>query len=190
MGRIIATQYMSLDGVIQDPVGMEGSGLGDWTGPFSRGPTGDAFKHRELADANAMIYGRVTYDGFAAVWPLVNDPEGYAARINSLPKYVASRTLETVDWSNSSLIEGDLVDAARKIRASVDGDVLIFGSASIVHQLLPHGLVDELRLMVFPTILGRGTRLFPDGVAATLELAGNEQFDDGIVLLRYTTVQP
>ncbi|MBX9454339.1 MAG: dihydrofolate reductase family protein [Mesorhizobium sp.] len=190
MGRIIATQYMSLDGVIQDPVGMEGSGLGDWTGPFSRGPKGDAFKHRELADADAMIYGRVTYDGFAAVWPLVNDPEGYAARINSLPKYVASRTLETVDWSNSSLIEGDLVDAARKIRASVDGDVLIFGSASIVHQLLPHGLVDELRLMVFPTILGRGTRLFPDGVAATLELAGNEQFGDGIVLLRYTTVQP
>jgi dihydrofolate reductase len=185
MGRIIATQYMSLDGVIQDPVGMEGSGLGDWTGPFSRGPKGDAFKHRELADAQAMIYGRVTYDGFAAVWPFVNDPEGYAARMNRLPKYVASRTLKSTDWSNSSLIEGDLVDAVRDIRASVDGDILIFGSASIVHQLLPHGLVDELRLMVYPTILGRGTRLFPDGVPARLELAGNEQFGDGIVLLRY-----
>ncbi len=189
MGRIIATQYMSLDGIIQDPVGMEGSGLGDWTGPFSRGPKGDAFKHRELADAKAMICGRVTYDGFAAVWPFVNDPEGYAARMNRLPKYVASRTLKSTDWSNSSLIEGNLVDAARDIRASVDGDILIFGSASIVHQLLPHGLVDELRLMVYPTILGRGTRLFPDSVAARLELAGNEQFGDGIVLLRYGTAR-
>lgn len=185
MGRIIATQYMSLDGVIQDPVGMESSGLGDWTGPFSRGPKGDRFKHEELMAAKAMIYGRVTYDGFAAVWPTVNDPEGFAERMNALPKHVASRTLKSTDWNNSSLIEGDLVEAAHTIRAETDGDVLIYGSASIVHQLMPHGLVDELRLMVYPTILGRGTRLFPDGIATQLRLEGTEQFGDGIVLVRY-----
>lgn len=188
MGRIVATQYMSLDGVIQDPVGMEGSGLGDWTGPFSRGPAGDRFKHEELQAAKALIFGRITYDGFAAVWPQVNDPEGYAARMNALPKHVASRTLKGADWSNSTLIPGDLANAARAIRATTDGDVLVFGSASIVHQLLPHGLIDELRLMVYPTILGRGTRLFPDGEAARLKLESTDLFGDGIVLMRYAVI--
>lgn len=188
MGRIIVTQYMSLDGVIEDPVGMEGSGLGDWTGPFTRGPKGDRFKHEELRDAQALIFGRVTYDGFAAVWPNVDDSEGYAARMNALPKYVASRTLGTAQWNNSTLIDGDLAAAARRIRDETPGDVLIFGSASIVHQLLPHGLVDEFRLMVYPTVLGRGTRLFPKGVGTRLGLSDVETFDDGIVLMRYAVV--
>ncbi|HEV7372991.1 dihydrofolate reductase family protein [Arenibaculum sp.] len=183
--RIIVTQYASLDGVIQDPVGMEGSGLGDWTGPFTRGPEGDRFKHEELMAAGAMIFGRVTYDGFAAVWPMVDDPEGYAARMNALPKYVASRTLESASWNNSTLITGDLAEAVRDVKAGSGGDVLIFGSASIVHQLLPHGLIDEFRLMVYPTVLGRGIRLFPDGVAVRLDLVENRRFGDGIVLLRY-----
>ena len=189
MGRIIATEYMSLDGVIQDPVGMENSGLGDWTGPFSRGPKGDTFKHQELADAQALIFGRVTYDGFAAVWPQVDDPEGYARRMNSLPKHIASSTLKKLDWNNSRLIEGDLVSAAQTIRSDTDGDVLIFGSASIVHQLLPHGLIDEIRLMVYPTVLGRGTRLFPDEVAKQLALVEADQFNDGIMLLRYAAAK-
>ncbi|WP_186307281.1 dihydrofolate reductase family protein [Mesorhizobium amorphae] len=183
--KIIATQYISVDGVIQDPVGMEGSGLGDWTGPFSRGPKGDRFKHQELMNAEALILGRVTYDGFAAVWPAVNDPEGFAERINAMPKFVASRTLKTADWNNSTLIAGDLVDAATSIRAQARGDVLIYGSASIVHQLAPHGLIDEYRLMVYPTVLGRGIRLFPENHAQGLALVENEQFGDGITLLRY-----
>lgn len=188
MGRIVVTQYVSLDGVIEDPVGMEGSGLGDWTGPFARGPEGDRFKHEELAAAGAMIYGRVTYEAFAAVWPSVDDPEGYAARMNSLPKYVASRRLRSAGWNNSQLVSGDLADASRRIRASTDGDVLIFGSASVVHTLLAHGLVDEFRLMVYPTVLGRGKKLFPNGTAAQLQLAENRELGDGIVLLRYETV--
>lgn len=132
-----------------------------------------------------MIFGRVTYAGFAAVWPAVDDPEGFARRMNGLPKYVASRTLRTADWNNSTLIKGDLVAAARKIKAEAHGDVLIYGSASIVHQLMQHGLVDEFRLMVYPTVLGRGTRLFPDNLATRLALVENRQFGDGIVLLRY-----
>lgn len=183
--QIIVTEYTSLDGVIQDPVGMEGSGLGDWTGPFSRGPEGDKFKHEELSAAGALILGRVTYDGFAAVWPTIDDPEGYAGRMNSLPKYVASRTLRDANWSNSTLIAGDLVESVRAIKADTGGDILIYGSASIVHQLMPHHLIDEFRLMVYPTVLGRGTRLFPEGVSSQLRLVQNKQLDDGIVLLRY-----
>jgi dihydrofolate reductase len=183
--KIIATEYASLDGVIQDPVGMEGSGLGDWTGPFRRGPEGDRFKHEELMAADALIFGRVTYEGFAAVWPTVDDPAGFARRMNGLPKYVASKTLQSVDWSNSTLIKGDLVEAVRAIRAGSGGDVLIYGSASVIHALMPHELIDEFRLMVYPTILGRGTRWFPDGTATRLELVENRQLGDGIVLLRY-----
>lgn len=185
--KIIVTEYCSLDGVIQDPVGMEDSGLGDWTGPFSRGPQGDRFKQEELEAAEALIFGRVTYDGFAAVWPNVDDPQGFAKRMNSLPKYVASKSLERADWNNTKLIDGELVEAVKKIRAETDGDILIYGSASIVHQLMPAGLIDEFRLMVYPTILGRGTRLFPGGVAARLALIENKPLRDGIVLLRYVS---
>ncbi|HEV7276883.1 MAG TPA: dihydrofolate reductase family protein [Devosiaceae bacterium] len=183
--KLVVTQYVSLDGVIEDPVGMENSGLGNWVGPFSRGPEGDRFKHEELLAAGAMIYGRRTYEGFAAVWPTVDDKEGYARRMNALPKYVASRTLGQADWENSTLIAGDLVEAVRGIKAGASGDVLIFGSGSIVQQLMPAGLIDEFRLMVYPTVLGRGIRLFPAGVDARLQLVESRQFGDGIVLLRY-----
>ena len=164
---------------------MEGSGLGDWTGPFKRGPKGDRHKHQELMNAEALILGRVTYDGFAAVWPTVNDPEGFGERINALPKFVASKTLKRADWSNSTLIAGDLIEATKAIKARVKGDILIYGSASIIHQLAPHGLIDEYRLMLFPTVLGRGIRLFPENYAQRLALVENEQFGDGITWLRY-----
>jgi dihydrofolate reductase len=183
--RIVATNYISLDGVIQDPVGMEQSGLGNWTGPFSRGPEGDRVKHEELMAAGAVLLGRVTYDSFAAVWPTVDDAAGFARRINSLPKYVASRSLEAADWNNTSIIEEDLVDAVRRIRNEDGGDILIYGSASLVHQLIPHDLVDEFRLMIFPVVLGRGTRLFPEGFSRRLKLIDNMQMGDGIVQLTF-----
>src|SRR5690349_14530871 len=123
--RIIATDYVSLDGVIQDPVGMEGSGLGDWTGPFTRGPEGDKFKLDELRQADALLFGRLTYDGFAAVWPTVKDEAGFAKRMNSLPKYVASRTLKNATWNNSTIIGWDLVGEVKSLRAQEGGDVLI-----------------------------------------------------------------
>lgn len=181
--RIIATDYMSLDGVIQDPVGMEESGLGDWTGPFSRGPEGDKFKHEELTQADALLFGRVTYDGFAAVWPLVKDD--FAERMNSLPKYVASHTLKKATWNNTTIIGWDLLGEVKSLKAESGGDILIYGSASIVHALMPQRLVDEYRLMVYPIVLGRGKRLFPSGTQSVMTLAECRTFNDGIVLLRY-----
>lgn len=183
--KIIATNYVSLDGVIQDPVGMEGSGLGDWTGPFTRGPEGDKFKLDELRQADALIFGRLTYDGFAAVWPTVKDPDGFAERMNSLPKYVASRSLKSATWNNSTIIGNDLVNEVKALKAKPGADILIYGSASIVHELMPRRLVDEYRLMVYPIVLGRGKRLFPNGTQSVLTLAECRTFNDGIVLLRY-----
>ena len=186
--KIIVTDYISLDGVIEDPVGMEDSGLGNWTGPFNRGPEGDRFKLEELLAADCLIFGRKTYDAFAAAWPHVKDETGLADRMNSLPKYVASSTLKQAAWGESTIWNGDIVSAAKALKAKGlgDGDGLIYGSASVVHQLASAGLIDEYNLMVYPTILGAGKHLYPDGVASQLKLAECKQFEGGIVLLRYT----
>lgn len=188
MKKIVVTDYISLDGVIEDPVGMENSGLGNWTGPFTRGPEGDKFKHEEIFAADALIFGRTTYEAFASAWPNVHDEAGYADRMNQLPKYLASSTLKDASWGPTTIWNGDMVAAARALKARSDGDgeILIFGSASIVHQLAPHGLVDEYRLMVYPAILGAGKRLFPDGTKSQLSLAECKQLGDGIVMMRYT----
>lgn len=183
--KIMVTEYISLDGVIEDPVGMENSGLGNWTGPFSRGPEGDRFKLEELLAADCLIFGRVTYDAFAAAWP--QQKNDFANCMNSLPKYVASSTLKKATWEKSTIWNGDIVSAARSLKAQSDGEALIYGSASIVHQLAPAGLIDEYRLMIYPTILGGGKRLFVDGTKSMLSLAESRQLGGGIVLLRYRT---
>lgn len=183
--KIVVTEYMSLDGVIEDPVGMEESGLGNWTGPFSRGPEGDRFKHEELMQADSLIFGRVTYAAFAAAWPHIKDQAGYADRINNLPKIVASSTLKEPGWGPTEVWNGDLVAAAKAYRDKGEGMALIFGSASVIHQLAPAGLIDEYRLMVYPTILGAGKRLFGAGAKRQLSLAESRPFGGGIVLLRY-----
>jgi dihydrofolate reductase len=183
--NIIVTQYISLDGVIEDPVGMEDSGLGDWTGPFSRGQEGDRFKHDELFGSDALLLGRATYDAFAAVWPLVTDETGFAERINAMPKYVASNTLGQASWNNSTILSGNAADRVRALKDEPGGDILVFGSVALVHSLLQHGLIDAFNLMVYPTVLGRGKRLFSDGFAAMLTLAESRQLGGGIVLLRY-----
>jgi dihydrofolate reductase len=181
--RIVVTQYTSLDGVIEDPVGMEGSGLGDWTGPFTRGPAGDAFKDAELAEADAMIYGRRTYDGFAAVWPTV--PGAFAERMNGLPKYLASRTISQPEWSNTMLMGPDIAAAAAELKQNYRRNILIYGSASVCHELARYDLIDEYALMVYPVVLGRGIRQFPDGLHIDLALIESRSFNEGIVLLRY-----
>ena len=186
--KIIVTNYISLDGVIEDPVGMENSGLGNWTGPFKRGPAGDKFKHDELFAAEAMIYGRTTYDAFAAAWPHVKDDTGFADRMNKLPKYMATSTRTSANWGPTTIWNGDLAAMTSAVKAEGNGDVLIYGSASVVHQLAPHGLIDEYRLMIYPTVLGAGKRLFPDGAKSQLRLAECQQLGDGIVLVRYTAV--
>ncbi|MGI0016387.1 MAG: dihydrofolate reductase family protein [Nitrososphaera sp.] len=183
--KIVVSQYASLDGVIEDPVGMENSGLGNWIGPFERGPKGDQFKHEELWASTAVLLGRKTYDGFAAVWPTVNTE--FAARINSLPKYVASSTLTKADWNNSTVLADDVMGLIGKLKKDGQGDILVYGSASLVHAMLPLELVDEVRLMVYPTVLGRGKRWFPEGWKSQMHLSECMTFGSGIVLLRYAT---
>ena len=185
--KIVVTEYISLDGVIEDPVGMENSGLGNWTGPYSRGPEGDRFKLEELLAADCLIFGRATYDAFTASWPHVKDDTGLADRMNSLPKYVASNTLKQATWGESTIWNGDIVCAAQALKAEGHGEALIYGSASVVHQLASASLIDEYRLMVYPIILGAGKRLYPEGARSKLQLAECKQFGDGIVLLRYPT---
>jgi dihydrofolate reductase len=188
-GRLVVTEYVSLDGVIEDPVGMEGTGLGDWTGPFKRGPEGDKFKHEELFACDAVLLGRRTYEGFAAVWPTVKDETGFAQRMNSLPKFVASKTIKTADWSNSTVLRGSVAEEVTRLKDQTARDILVYGSAAVVHALMPHGLVDQFRLMVYPTILGHGKRLFPDGIKAALRLVECKRLGSGIVLLRYDATQ-
>jgi dihydrofolate reductase len=183
--KIVVTEYISLDGVIEDPVGMENSGLGNWTGPFNRGSEGDRFKLEELLAADALILGRKTYDAFAAVWPYMKDEAGMGDRMNSLPKYVASSTLKQASWGETKIWNGDIVSATKALKASGQGEALIYGSASVVHQLAAAGLIDEYRLMVYPTILGTGKRLYQNGTSSPLQLAECKQLGDGIVLLRY-----
>jgi len=184
--KIIVTEYISLDGVIEDPVGMENSGLGNWTGPFSRGPEGDRFKLEELLAADCLIFGRATYEAFATAWPHMKDETDMADRMNSLRKYVASSTLKQANWGESTIWDGDIVSAAKALKAEAHGEALIYGSASVIHQLASAGLIDEYRLMVYPTILGAGKRLYPEGAVSKLQLAECKQLGGGIVLLRYT----
>ena len=186
MSRIIATQYISLDGVIEDPVGMENSGLGNWVGPYSRGPEGDKFKDDELKNAAAVVLGRRTYDGFAAVWPTLDIPA--AVRMNALPKYLASRTITAPEWNNTTLLGADLIQSVRQLKASIDGNIVIYGSASVCHALIAADLIDEIALMVYPVVLGRGIRLFPDGIRVGMEAIENQPLGGGIVLLRYRTM--
>ncbi len=188
--RIVVSQYVSVDGVIEDPVGMEGSGLGDWTSPYDRGPEGSRFKHEELLASDAVLLGRLTYDGFAAVWPTVNDPEGFAARMNSLPKFVVSTTLKRAEWSNSTIISKGVAGEVAGLKKQPGRDIIVYGSGQLVQTLIQHDLVDEYRLMVYPVALGRGKRLFGDGSGAKLTLTDTRTFGSGIVLLCYQPARP
>lgn len=185
MRRLIVSAYTTLDGVVQDPVGMENSGLGNWTGPFTRGPEGDTIMHEELMAADSVLLGRISYEGFAAVWPNINDDTGFARKMNSMRKYVASNTIEQAEWTNTTVLSGDVVSAVRKLKSESGGDIVIYGSAGLVHSLLPHGVVDEMRLMIYPIVLGRGTRMFPSGFASTLALKEVKPLGSGIVYAAY-----
>lgn len=178
--KVIVSTYISLDGVIQDPVGMENSGLGNWVGGFSRGLEGDEIMNQELWAADIVVLGRTTYEGFAAVWPTVDDPAGFAKKLNAMRKYVASRTLADPKWTNTSVL-GDAVTAVRDLKAEEGGDILIYGSAGLVHSLLPAGLIDRIHMLTYPTVLGRGTPLFPSGFASRFELKEVKPLGSGIV---------
>jgi dihydrofolate reductase len=160
---VVVTEFVSLDGVMEDPGGAEGYEHGGWTFKFDRGADGDKFKMDELLAADAQLLGRRTYEGFARAWPSIEDEAGFADKMNSMPKFVVSRTLRTAEWNNSTVLDGDLVEDVERLKEQFSGDILVAGSAQLVQGLLQHDLVDELRLMIFPVALGTGKRLFEDG---------------------------
>src|SRR4051812_13619856 len=184
MGKITVAEFVSLDGVMEDPGGAEGYEHGGWTFKYPD-EEGGKFKFEELMQHDAQLLGRVTYEGFAAAWPDMKDEAGFADKMNSMPKYVVSSTLETGEWNNTTVIKGDLVEEIKRLKAVPGGDLLVAGSAQLVQAIMEHALADEYRLMVYPIVVGKGKRLFKDGMHADLELTDSEAFPSGVVLLTY-----
>lgn len=187
MGRIVVTEFVSLDGVMEDPGGSEHSKHGAWTFKFNRGDEGNKFKMDETNSAEAQLLGRVTYEGFAAAWPQRSgDP--FSKKFNAMPKYVISQTLTKADWNNSTILTGNVVEEASKLKQRLKGDILVSGSARLVQTLIANDLVDQLNLMVFPVVLGSGKRLFGDTSEMkmkTLRLAESKSVGDGVLILVY-----
>jgi dihydrofolate reductase len=184
MGRIVVTEFVSLDGVMEDPGGSEDFRHGGWSFEFNRGEEGDQFKLDETLATEALLLGRVTYEGFAASWP---DREGeFADKFNSMPKYVVSSTLEAPEWNNSTVLDGDIPQEVGKLKDELDGDIVVHGSARLVQTLLEHDLVDEVRLMLFPVVLGTGKRIFGETAdKKPLRLVDSKTVGDGVAILVY-----
>jgi dihydrofolate reductase len=182
MGRIVVTEFISLDGVIEDPGGAEDFKHSGWSFEISRGDEGNQFKLEETMASDALLLGRVTYEGFADAWP---SREGeFADKFNTMPKYVVSSTLREPEWTNSTVLDGDLGEAVARVKQQHDGDVVVHGSAQLVQDLLERDLVDELRLMMFPVVLGAGKRLFGDtSDKKPLRLADSKTVGDGVTIL-------
>ncbi len=184
MGKIVVTEFVSLDGVIEAPGGGESFKHQGWTFQIDRGTEGDQFKLQELEEADAQLLGRVTYQGFAAAWPKMQGE--FADKMNNMPKYVVSRTLTEATWNNSTILRGDLAEEVGALKAQDGGDILVAGSAALVRGLTDLGLVDEYRLMVFPVLLGSGKRLFGDhDDKKSLKLTDSKVVGDGIMILTY-----
>jgi dihydrofolate reductase len=165
--RLVVTEFVTLDGVMEDPGGAEKTPIGGWAFRFDRGPEGDKFKLDELTAADAQLLGRRTYAGFAAAWPSIKDDVGFAEKMNSMPKYVVSSTLQDAEWNNSTILRGNVADEVARLKQRPGRDLLVAGSAQLVQTLARHELVDEYRLMVFPIVLGSGKRLFGEGWPST-----------------------
>jgi dihydrofolate reductase len=185
MGRIVVTEFVSLDGVMEAPGGEDFKYKG-WSFDFDRGEEGNKFKLDETFQSEALLLGRVTYEGFAAAWPS-RDGE-FADKFNSMPKYVISSTLETPEWNNTTVLKGDAVSEASKLKQELDGDIYVHGSCQLVQTLIENDLVDELHLMVFPVILGTGKRIFGDtSDMKRLRLAASKTVGEGVAILTYQT---
>lgn len=191
MGKVVVTEFVTLDGVVEDPGGGETFEHGGWSFKFDRGKEGDLFKMEELEAADAQLLGRVTYEGFARAWPSMGD-NPFGEKMNAMPKYVVSRTLtpERATWNNTTVIAENFPGAVARLKEEVSGDILLAGSARLARGLTEHGLVDEYRLMLFPVVLGAGKRLFAEGTAHTrLRLTDTKPVGpDGVVVLTYQPV--
>jgi dihydrofolate reductase len=186
VGRIVVTEFVSLDGVVEDPGGSENFKYGGWSFEFDRGAEGNKFKLDETMGSEALLLGRVTYEGFAEAWPSRSDEAGFADKFNSMPKYVISSTLENPEWTNSTVLDGDVVESVTKLQEELDGDIVVHGSVQLAQTLLENDLVDELRLMVFPVVLGVGKRLFGEtSDKKRLRLTDSKVVGDGVAILVY-----
>jgi dihydrofolate reductase len=164
MSQVVVSQFITVDGVVEDPGGSEGSRYGGWAFQFDRGAEGDRFKVDEVMGAGALLLGRRTYEGFAGAWP---SREGeFADKFNTMPKYVVSSTLVNPEWNNTTVVGTDVAAAVEHLRNDVDGAILVNGSVQLVGELIERDLVDELRLMTFPIVIGGGLRLFREGVSS------------------------
>jgi len=184
MGRIIVTEFVSLDGVMEAPGGGEDYKHAGWTFEISRGEEGNAFKLEETFDSEALLLGRVTYEGFARAWPSMKGE--FADKFNSMPKYVVSSTLTKVDWNNSTVLRGDVADEISRLKQTLKGNIVVHGSARLVQALVANDLIDELRLMVFPVILGSGKKLFGEmSGKRSMKLVSSQAVGDGVEILIY-----
>jgi dihydrofolate reductase len=184
MGTIVISENVSLDGVIEDPAGVEGFRLGGWFWETDRGLDGERFTLDKTLDTEALLLGRRSYEFFAATWPSRGGE--LADRLNSLPKYVVSSTLEDPDWNNSTVLKGHVVDGVAKLKKELDGEIVVLGSPPLARTLIEHDLVDELRLMIYPVVLGDGARLFGEtSDKKPMRLVHTQTVGDGIAILTY-----
>jgi dihydrofolate reductase len=185
MGKVAFTEYVTLDGVMEDPGGRSTFKDDNWHFPYWSDDFGQ-WKHEELFNADAYLLGRRTYEEFAGAWPEITDETGFAERMNCLPKYVVSTTLSELAWNNSHLIKGDVVHAVETLKQAIEQDILVAGSGRLVRMLDQHDLIDEYRIMIHPIVIGRGATFSP-GLKARrdLKLVETKSFEHGIVLLRY-----
>jgi dihydrofolate reductase len=189
--RVVVSEFVTLDGVFEDPGGVEGFSCGGWAFGYERGPEGDRFKLDEILDAEALLLGRKTYEAFAAAWPSRSDDSGFAEKMNTIPKYVASSTLRQAAWNNSTVLSGALAADVSALVSDGDGTILVVGSGTVVRQLLEHDLIDEIRLMVFPTALGRGATLFAGlGHPARFALRETQPLGDTVLLTLHHDTPP
>jgi dihydrofolate reductase len=180
VGKLVVTEFITLDGVIEDP---------SWSFDFNRGEEGEDYKGDELKAADAQLLGRITYEGFAKAWPTMKDTGWFGDKMNGMPKYVVSTTLKDEDatWNNSTVIRNDVEGHVKRLKKEVGGDILVAGSANLIQTLAKHNLVDEYRLMVYPIVLGQGKRLFQEGLPRTaFKLVDTKHVGpEGVVILTY-----
>jgi dihydrofolate reductase len=184
MRKVFVTEFISVDGVIEDPGGAENFEHGGWSFKFFSPEIGQ-YKVEETMATDALLLGRKTYEGFAAAWPGRKDDAGFADKFNSMPKYVASTTLKQLDWNNSHLLGDDVPAAVRELKKQEGGDIAIHGSRTLVQSLMEHDLIDEFRLMVHPIVLGTGLKLFDGASLKNFELVDTKTYDTGTIVATY-----
>ena len=188
MGKIVKSNFVSLDGVVQDPAGNEGFRLGGWVGPLKDRQDLSKLALDEALGAEALLLGRRSYEFLAALWPSRSGE--LADRLNSLPKYVVSSTLEDPDWNNSTVLKGDVVNEVSKLKQELNGEIVVPASFQLMHTLIEHDLVDELRLMIIPVVLGAGERLFGEtSDMKPMRLIDSQTIDNGVAFLTYEPVR-